>query len=144
GRLYWVLPTYQMIHLTLTNPVYAGLFVYGRRVQQAQPATTPGAPPQLRTHRRPRDEWEIVVPDVYPAYITEAQYDANRQTLAANRYNFAQRRLGAPREGRGLLVGLVVCGRCGRRMTPSRPGGTRQRPPRLPLPAGADDLRPAD
>lgn len=115
GHLSWVLPTYQMIHLSLTNPAYAGLFVYGRRVQQAQP----GDPLRTRTHRRPVDQWEIVVPDVYPPYITKAQYDANRATLQANRYNFAQRRLGAPREGRGVLVGLVLCGRCGRRMTPS-------------------------
>lgn len=119
GRLYWATPTYQMIHLTLANPAYAGVFVYGRRVQQAQPGALPGEPLRIRTHRRPLDEWEIVVPNVYPGYITEAQYYANRQTLAANRYNFAQRRPGAPREGRGLLVGIVVCGRCGRRMTAS-------------------------
>ncbi len=98
GRLYWATPTYQMIHLTLANPAYAGVFVYGRRVQRAQP----GDPTQIHTHRRPLDEWEIVVPDVYPGYIAEAPYYANRQTLTANRYNFAQRRPGAPREGRGL------------------------------------------
>lgn len=115
GRLIWVRPTYQMIQQILTSPVYAGLFVYGRRVQQVQP----GEVPRIASHRRLIDEWEIVVPDVYPAYISEAQYYANREVLRANLYNFAKRQVGAPREGAGLLVGMLVCGRCGRRMTPN-------------------------
>jgi len=121
GRLYWVRPTYQMIQQVLTNPAYAGIFVYGRRIQQMQP----GDPPRITLHRRLIDEWEIVVPDVYPGYITEAQYYANRETLYANLYNFTKRRLGAPREGAGLLVGILLCGRCGRRMTPSYSSDSR-------------------
>jgi DNA invertase Pin-like site-specific DNA recombinase len=115
GKVIWVRPTYQMIHHVLTNPAYAGLFVYGRRVLQAQP----GDPPQLRSHRRPLEEWEIVVPNVYPPYVSEAQYAVNREMLQANQYNFVKKRRGAPRDGPGLLAGLVVCGRCGRRMTVS-------------------------
>jgi len=107
-----------MIHHVLTNPAYAGLFVYGRRVQQARP----GDPLLLRSHRRPLEEWEIVVPDVYPPYVSETQYLANREILQANQYNFVKKRRGAPRDGPGLLAGLVVCGRCGRRMTVSYGG----------------------
>lgn len=113
GQLVWVGPTYQMIQQVLTNPAYAGLFVFGRRVQQ----TRPGTPPQVREHRRRVDEWDIVVPGVYPGYISPAQYDANREALRANMCNFARKGRGAPREGPGLLAGLVVCGKCGRRMT---------------------------
>lgn len=115
GRLTWVKPTYQMIQQVLTNPVYAGIFVYGRRVQQAQP----GDPPALRLHRRPLTEWDIVLPGIYPGYLTEAEYYANREVLRANMYNFVKRQFGAPREGPGLLAGLLLCGRCGRRMSPS-------------------------
>ncbi len=115
GRLVWVRPTYQMIQQVLTNPVYAGIFVYGRRVQQVQP----GAPPRIALHRRLIEEWEIVVPNIYPAYISESQYYANRDTLRANLYNFAKRQPGAPRDGPGLLAGIILCGRCGRRMTVS-------------------------
>lgn len=113
GRLYWTRPTYQAIQQILTNPAYAGIFVYGRRIQQMQP----GEPPRLVLHRRLIDEWEIVVPNIYPGYITEAQYYANREILRANLFNFDKRRPGAPREGVGLLVGIIICGRCGRRMT---------------------------
>jgi DNA invertase Pin-like site-specific DNA recombinase len=115
GKLLWMRPTYQMIHQVLANPAYAGLFVYGRRVQQAQP----GDPPRVRTHRRLLEEWEIVVPNVYPPYLNEAQFSANRDMLRTNQYNFVKKPRGAPREGPGLLVGLILCGRCGRRMTPS-------------------------
>ena len=121
GRLVWVRPSYQMIAQVLTNPAYAGIFVYGRRVQQVQP----GDPPQTRARRRALEEWDIVVPAVYPAYISEAQYYANRAALRANLYNFSQCRVGAPREGAGLLVGIIHCGRCGRRMSPSYSTGAR-------------------
>lgn len=115
GQIIWVKPSYQMIQQVLTSPVYAGIFVFGRRVQQVQP----GDPPQTVSHRRAEDEWDIIVPDIYPAYITKEQYHANRETLQQNMYNFAQRQPGAPREGSALLQGLVLCGRCGRRMTVS-------------------------
>jgi Recombinase len=107
-----------MIHRVLTNPPYAGLFVYGRRVQQAKP----GDPLQLRSHRRPLEEWEMVVPDVYPPYLSEAQHLGNREMLQANQHNFVKKRRRAPRKGPGLLTGLVVCRRCGRRMTLSYGG----------------------
>src|SRR6266567_4627193 len=112
GHLVWVKPTYQMLTQVLISPVYAGMFVYGRRVQQ----TRPGDPPHRFAHRLPEEEWEIVVSGVYPAYITEEQYARNREQLRANMYNFIHRRPGAPREGTALVQGLVLCGRCGRRM----------------------------
>lgn len=115
GRIVWVRPTYQMIQQVLTSPVYAGIFVYGRRIQQVQP----GDPPTTLLHRLPQDKWAIVVPGVYPAYLSEEEYYANRETLRRNLYNFVQRRPGAPRQGPALLQGLVLCGRCGRHMTVS-------------------------
>ncbi len=115
GRIAWVRPTYQMIQQVLTSPVYAGVFVYGRRKQEV----SPGDPPVVAERRRPVEEWDIVVPDTYPAYISHDQYLANRRHLRDNLYNFAAKRRGAPREGRALLQGLVVCGRCGGRMSVS-------------------------
>ncbi len=115
GQIIWVKPTYQMIQQVLTSPVYAGVFVYGRRKTQ----TSAGNPPQIQTRRIPIDEWDIVIPDIYPAYISYQQYQTNRQILQDNRYNFVKKGRGAPREGRGLLQGILVCGRCGRTMTPT-------------------------
>jgi DNA invertase Pin-like site-specific DNA recombinase len=115
GLINWVRPTYQMIQQILTNPAYAGVFVYGRRRRDV----VPGTPPTLVDRRRPLDEWDIVVPDVYPAYLSFDAYLINRQHLRDNLYNFASKGCGAPREGIALLQGLVVCGRCGRRMAMS-------------------------
>lgn len=115
GSITWVRPTYQMIQQILTNPAYAGVFVYGRRRRQA----VPGDPPAMVDHRVALAEWDIVVPDVYPGYLSYDAYLANRRALQDNLYNFANQGRGAPREGSALLTGLVVCGRCGRRMAVS-------------------------
>ncbi len=112
GSITWVRPTYQMIQQILTNPAYAGVFVYGRRRRQA----VPGDPPAVIDHRVALTEWDIVVPDVYPGYLTYDAYLANRRSLRDNLYNFANKGRGAPREGLALLTGVVICGRCGRRM----------------------------
>src|SRR3954471_9848896 len=53
GRIVWVRPTYQMIQQVLTRPVYAGVFVSGRRQRQA----ARGAPPVVADHRRAVEEW---------------------------------------------------------------------------------------
>ena len=115
GRVVWVRPTYQMIQQVLTSPVYAGVFVYGRRKQEIGP----GDPPVVAERRRPVEGWDIVVPGVSPAYVTHDEYLVNRRHPRDNLYNFAAKGRGAPREGRALLQGLVVCGRCGRRMSVS-------------------------
>lgn len=115
GSISWARPTYQMILQILTNPAYAGVFVYGRRRWEV----VPGEPPTTVNRRVALAEWDIVVPDVYPAYLTYDVYQANRKALRGNLYNFARKGDGAPREGLALLAGLVVCGRCGRRMAVS-------------------------
>lgn len=115
GKLLWVKPTYQMIQQVLTSPVYAGVFVYGRRKN----VVAPGDPPVVKVHRLLMEEWDIVIPDVYPAYISYDQYVKNRQMLRDNMYNFKFKGRGAAREGQGLLQGIMICGQCGRRMTPT-------------------------
>lgn len=113
GQIVWVRPSYQMIQRILVNPAYAGTFVYGRTKREV----TPGDPPTVTDHRRRPEDWDIVVPDVYPAYLSFDTYRANRRQLHENLYNFEAKGRGAPREGVALLQGLVLCGRCGRRMS---------------------------
>jgi DNA invertase Pin-like site-specific DNA recombinase len=115
GKLIWVKPTYQMIQQVLTSPVYAGVFVYGR----CKTVVAPGDPPVVKIHRLLMEEWDIAIPGIYPAYIPYDQYVKNRQVLRDNMYNFKYKGRGAVREGRGLLQGILFCGRCGRRMTPT-------------------------
>ena len=55
---------------------------------------------------------------LFRSYISFAQYETNLQRLHDNaQAQGEERRKSPPREGPALLQGLVICGRCGRRMT---------------------------
>jgi len=100
----------QALHL-LHNPRFAGAFVYGRRRSRK---TADG-----REHVawRPQDEWLVLIRDAHEGYITWEEYQENvRQLRESAQAHVAQRRSPA-REGPALLQGLVLCGRCGGRMT---------------------------
>jgi DNA invertase Pin-like site-specific DNA recombinase len=107
-QLVWQRPSYGAIYAFLTNPVYAGVYAYGKKEWQIDPTTQRK---QLRS--RPRDEWFTFIPDHHPGYITLVEYEENRRLLANNSTRYPESQ-GAPREGVALLQGLVYCGQCGR------------------------------
>jgi hypothetical protein len=66
------------------------------------------------------EQWQCIIHDAYPAYISWAQFLANQERISENvqRYHGQTRqRRGAPREGAALLQGLLMCGHCGYRMS---------------------------
>ena len=66
----------------------------------------------------PREEWISFIPGAHPGYITLDQWEANIARLSANAAAHGRdRAAGPPREGPALLQGIIICGRCGRRMT---------------------------
>jgi Recombinase zinc beta ribbon domain/Recombinase len=112
GELYWVTLRHDQALFVLHNPRYAGAYFYGRRRQVT------GVDGRHRSLVKPRDEWTTFIPGAHVGYISLAQFEANQATLAANAAaRGEERRAGPAREGPALLQGLVVCGRCGRRMT---------------------------
>ena len=96
----------------LHNPRYAGAYVYGRTRQRKVRRAG-----QAWYRRLPREEWKVFLPDAHPGYITWEQFEANQAALRASAQSYGADRRSAPREGVALLQGLVICGRCGRRMT---------------------------
>jgi DNA invertase Pin-like site-specific DNA recombinase len=118
-EIQWKAVKYDMIYIIITNPAYAGAFVYGRR--QMEPGQRqPGRPSKGRLHHHP-EEWIHVQQDVYPAYISWEQYLANQARLKQNASQWTelvQAGQGAARHGTALLQGLVICGCCGYRMRP--------------------------
>ena len=70
-----------------------------------------------RTRQIQRDDWPIVLRDAHPGYITWEQFRQHQHQLDDNRTWRPEERRGAVREGAALLQGLVLCGRCGRRMS---------------------------
>lgn len=111
GSIEWVKASYQAIYRILTHPAYAGAYTYGK----TQRIRLPGAPGKVVTRSLPMSEWAVLQRDAFPGYITWEQYLKNQERLRINGRQ-ARWHEGAPREGRGLLQGLVWCGRCGRRL----------------------------
>ena len=112
GELDWRPLQHHMVLRVLPNPRYAGAFTYGRHRHQARPGGSQA------TTILPRQEWISFIPGAHPGYITLDQYDANLAKLAANAAAHGRdRAAGPPREGPALLQGVIICGRCGTRMT---------------------------
>jgi len=112
GELVWMPLRHWRVLRTLHNPRYAGAFVYGRRKQSSTPDG------KVTLHELPREQWIALIPDTHPGYITFEQIETNQLTLAHNAHAHGTDRAGGPaREGPALLQGMVICGRCGKRMT---------------------------
>ncbi|RKX57074.1 MAG: hypothetical protein DRP28_07040 [Thermodesulfobacteriota bacterium] len=112
GPLQWGLLTCQRVWAVLTNPLYAGAYVYGRTTRRA--AAKPPEQMHQRTVCLPPQDWTVALWDAFPGYITKAEYEANLAQLERNRRKppGARRR----RDGAALLSGIALCGRCGQRL----------------------------
>lgn len=109
-KVEWVEANYQCLLDVLKNPKYAGIYVYPRGQHQTKVLPC-GTVQKTRRLSRP-DEWEVVLKDHHPAYITPQQYEANQQKIAMNAQRYASSR-GAVNRGSSLLAGLIECRRCG-------------------------------
>ncbi len=106
----WRRPSYDALYGILTNPVYAGVYCYGKKEKQRNPLTQ-----TVHVRKRPRHEWDVFLPEHHPGYITLAEFEENQQILENNRNLFPANQ-GAPRHGLALLQGLVFCQHCGSKM----------------------------
>jgi DNA invertase Pin-like site-specific DNA recombinase len=113
GELVWRRPNRATLQMMLKHPLYAGSYVYGRRQED----------PRRKHPERPRtgrvvmttDEWFVLLPNRCPAYLSLEQYERNQTRLQANRARADA--MGAARNGAALLAGLVICARCGCRLS---------------------------
>ena len=112
GDLVWHRPNRVILSNMLHNPAYTGAYVYGRRPTDPR-KKIPGRPSTGRTVAS-TDSWEVLIKDHFPAYISWSRYEQNLRQLQAN----TAQSLGSPRNGPSLLSGLIICGRCGLRMSP--------------------------
>ncbi len=108
----WVTPTYTKIHQVLTNPFYAGVYVYGRTQQLSY--IDDGGRVRKRIKKRPRAEWPVFLRDHHVGYIDWTTFEANQKRLGQNTRPRPHQRGGAVREGTALLQGIAACGGCGR------------------------------
>jgi DNA invertase Pin-like site-specific DNA recombinase len=122
GELEWHAPNQTTLQNMLKNPIYAGAYAYGRRRTDPR-KRKPGRRSTGRTSP-PLGGWHVLLKDRRPAYISWDTYEKNLGRLRDNRAVADAK--GAPRNGDSLLQGLVVCGRCGARMTVNYHGSDKR------------------
>lgn len=125
-RVRWAQASYGAVHDFLTNPAYAGAFVFGR-TKRLKELDEHGRV-RKRTVELPVEQWSVCLPDHHPGYVSWDEYLATRERLRQNVRPKGEGG-GAAREGVALLQGIVRCGRCGRRMQVAY-SGTDGRVPR--------------
>jgi excisionase family DNA binding protein len=118
----WADATYPAVHDLLTNPSYAGAFVFGRTRTDRKLDDLGHI--IVRTRAVARDEWEICIQEHHRGYVDWDTYLANEARLSANARRPRGEGGGAARKGGALLQGLLRCGRCGRMMQVTYAGTT--------------------
>ena len=114
GKISWGTLTHSRVLSVIHNPAYTGAYVYGRYRDNK----TIDADGHFEHHpvRLPnREDWKVFLPEHHLAYISWDDFEENQKLLDSNRTN--SERCGPAREGAALLPGVLLCGKCGRRMT---------------------------
>ena len=112
-RIRWARASYGAVHNFLTNPAYAGAFVFGRKRREKRMGDDGCV--RVRDVEVPMAEWSVCLPGHHPGYVSWDEYLATRERLRANMTRRGEGS-GVAREGAALLQGLIRCGCCGRRM----------------------------
>ena len=114
SEIKWVAASYHAIHSVLTNPVYAGVYAYGKTKQESFVDETGRL--KKRVKRLPQSQWAVLIHDHHKGFIDWENYEMIQTRIAKNTRPVAHKASGAIREGAALLQGLATCGKCGRRL----------------------------
>ena len=108
GTVLWCDYTTSRVRNVLTNPAYAGAYVYGRRRCRMAPNG------QIDRRTLAPEDWIVVIPDRFAGYQSWVEFQAIRDQLHSNAQSFGRpSSFGPPREGPALVQGRVMCGQCG-------------------------------
>jgi DNA invertase Pin-like site-specific DNA recombinase len=112
SKIEWKAPVYHTILQVLVNPVFAGAYAFGKT--ESRTAVVDGRAKKTVGHRKPIEEWGVLIKDHHPGYITWEKFERNQKTLSENNFMRTGSNRKAGRGGHGLLTGLLRCRRCGR------------------------------
>jgi DNA invertase Pin-like site-specific DNA recombinase len=116
----WVAPTYSKVHEVLTNPVYAGAYIYGKtkfeRFVDGQGNV------RKRIRRRAPSEWPVFIRGHHKGFLDWQTFEANQKRIKSNTRPMPHQPGGAVREGAALLQGIARCARCSRKLCVSYNG----------------------
>jgi DNA invertase Pin-like site-specific DNA recombinase len=114
-RLVWKIPTQSLVRDILCNPFYAGAYVWGRR--PVATVLVEGRLEKRQGAKRRAEDCRVFIRDHHVGYIDWASYEENRRMTQRNSVNWeSDESMAAIRAGQGLLVGLLRCGHCGRKL----------------------------
>jgi DNA invertase Pin-like site-specific DNA recombinase len=112
GQLIWKRPVYRAVHRMITSPVYGGAYCYGKTEHLLR---YEGGQTTRQMRRKPRDQWLALIPEAHEGYVGWEEFERIQRLVHAN--NMGGEQPGAPKQGAGLLSGLLRCRRCGRKLT---------------------------
>ena len=110
----WKLPIYNTISRFLKNPIYAGIYAYGKTKTETK--VVDGHAKKSKGVRVQKEDWEVFIPNHHEGYITPAIYEKNQLQIGQNVNMKGKITKGAIRQGKSLLSGLFRCKRCGRKL----------------------------
>lgn len=117
----WKPPAYSHLIAILKNPTYAGYYVWGKSKTEF---TVEQGQVKRRVVRVPRADWNLIA-EHHEAYISPTQYDRIQKMITRNAQAYGVATPGAAKKGSALLVGVLRCIRCGRKLTVSYSGAHR-------------------
>jgi len=112
--LEWKLPVYNTLLNVLTNPIYAGAYVFGRTASQTK--LEDGRKRILRARQRDQGQWRVLIRDHHEGYISWETFEHNQRIIAQNTNMMGEQVQGSIRRGEALLAGLLRCGHCARKV----------------------------
>lgn len=110
----WQIPRYHSLLSLLQNPVYAGAYAYGRTRTQVH--LVQGRKQISRIKQRAPADWQVLITDHHDGYIEWDEYQRIQTMIAHNAVARGDAVRGVVRSGQALLVGLLRCGHCGRKL----------------------------
>jgi len=124
-RVVWKTPRYHCLLSLLQNPLYAGVYAYGRsktsvRIEHGRKRVVKSM------HRKPED-WSVLILDHHEGYIDWDAYRGNQELMAHNTNGRGDAVRGSVRSGSALLSGLLRCAHCGAKLCVAYPGPTNIR-----------------
>lgn len=110
----WKLPVYNTVLKILTNPTYAGAYVFGRTKSLVR--IVDGRKKIYKGQKVAQSDWGVLLHEHHTGYISWEEYQTNLRTIANNVQMQGTMVQGAARRGQALLGGLLRCGHCGRKL----------------------------
>jgi DNA invertase Pin-like site-specific DNA recombinase len=122
NHIVWKEPRYHSLLSLLQNPIYAGVYAYGRtkravRIEQGRKRI-------VHTNLRKPEDWAVKIMDHHEGYISWDTYQSNQALMAHNTNGRGAAVRGSVRAGSALLSGMLRCGHCGAKLVVQYPTPT--------------------